>query len=125
MEYKHYAFLGRESTRAAVASECAAEQGLFWAYHDTLFLNQRGENLGTFADAALKSFAVALAMDTAAFDECLDSGRYDAVVAADAEEGRSRGVFTTPTMYINGQEVRGNVPYTQLQQMIEQALISG
>ena len=38
--YKHYAILGQVSTRAAEASECAAEQDQFWAYHDQIFIQQ-------------------------------------------------------------------------------------
>ncbi len=44
--YLHFAFLGPESVWAAQASECAAEQEAFWAYHDLLFARQAGENRG-------------------------------------------------------------------------------
>ena len=37
--YRHFAFLGEESVWAAEASECAAEQGKFWEYHDILYEN--------------------------------------------------------------------------------------
>ena len=40
--YKHSAFLGQESVWAAQASECAADQGKFWEYHDLLFDKQDG-----------------------------------------------------------------------------------
>lgn len=46
--YKHLAFLGQESVFAAVAAECAADQGKFWEYHDYLFEHQNGENQGAF-----------------------------------------------------------------------------
>ena len=35
--YRHMAFLGPESIDAAEASECAKDQGKFWAFHDELF----------------------------------------------------------------------------------------
>src|SRR5215208_2914210 len=36
----------KASTLAAAASYCAAEQGMYWAYHDELFKNSNGENTG-------------------------------------------------------------------------------
>ena len=48
MVFKHFAFLGPESQWAAVASECAADQGKFWEYHDKLYNSQQGENQGAF-----------------------------------------------------------------------------
>jgi protein-disulfide isomerase len=35
--YRHLAILGPSSVQAAIASECAHEQGKFWPYHDRLF----------------------------------------------------------------------------------------
>src|ERR671918_2810417 len=40
--YRHFAILGKFSEQAAMATECAGEQGKFWAYHDKLFVNQGG-----------------------------------------------------------------------------------
>ena len=44
--YQHFAFLGPESQKAAEASECAAEQGAFWPYHDKLFGRMTGKTRG-------------------------------------------------------------------------------
>ena len=55
--YRDFAFLGPESSKAAEAARCAAEQGQFWEYHDYLYNHQNGENRGAFANANLKSFA--------------------------------------------------------------------
>ncbi len=118
-EYEHVAFLGPESVRAAEASECALEQGQFWQYHDTLFLNQRGENLGAFSDEALKAFAAALGLDEAAFNSCLDSGRHRAEIEAAVGTAAERGVTTTPTTIVNGQLIEGAVSFEQLRDIIE------
>jgi len=98
-EYKNFAFLGPESTAAAEASECAAEQGMFWAYHDTIFLNHEGENVGTYSDPALKNYATALGLDQDQFDDCLDSREYrtnvhrniDAMIKLILEHERGNG----------------------------------
>ena len=121
-EYKHFAFLGAESEQAAEAAECAREQGQFWPYHDTLFANQRGENQGAFREDALKAFAAALGLDEAAFDQCLESGRYEDEVRSETAAGQQRGVRSTPTLFINGEKVEGAVPFAQLQPRIEAIL---
>lgn len=118
-EYKHFAFIGAESTQAAEAAECANEQGQFWPYHNTLFANQRGENVGAFRDAALKNFAVAIGLDEAAFNECLDSGRHSQVIQTEIAEGRERGVESTPTLFINGERINGAIPFDQLKTLIQ------
>lgn len=121
-EYRHFAFIGPESTQAAEAAECANEQGQFWQFHETIFANQRGENLGAFRDVALKAFAAALGLDEAEFERCLDSGRYRSVVQLDVQEARRRGVQSTPTIFINDQMVQGALPFEQFQALIEAEL---
>jgi protein-disulfide isomerase len=81
--YWQFAFLGDESKWAAEASECANDQGKFWEYHDYLFDHQGGENQGAFSKENLKDFAATLELDTQAFNECMDSGKYTDIVAQD------------------------------------------
>lgn len=120
--WRHMAFLGQESIRAAEASECAAEQGQFWAYHDKLFAEQTGENRGAFSTSNLKRFAAELGLQTDAFNACLDQGRYTQQVRAETEEGRRKGVRATPTLFINDRKVFEGVPsFEQLRQAIEAA----
>lgn len=120
--YRHFAFLGPESLAAAEAAECANEQGAFWAYHDTIFANQAGENRGAFSETNLKAFAAQLGLDTKAFNQCLASHRYRDAVIADYQEGQQRGVRSTPTFFINGQKIEGALPFAQFQTLIEAAL---
>lgn len=120
--YVHFAFLGQESVWAGEASECAAEQDAFWKYHDYLFDHQNGENRGAFNKDNLKQFAADLGLDTAAFNECLDSGRYTEVVRGETEAAQQIGVQSTPTFLINGQPVLGAQPFEYFQQIIENLL---
>lgn len=104
-EFRAFSFLGDESFRAAEAAACAADQGAFWRYHDTLYANQRGENQNAFSDVRLKEIARVLALDTAAFNECLDSGEKRAEVEASAAAAREAGINSTPTFLVNGTRV--------------------
>jgi protein-disulfide isomerase len=100
--------------KAAEAALCASEQGHFWEMHDSLFGHQ--ENL---SDDALKARAVALNINAAAFNACLDSGKEVAAVDKDLAEGADAGVTGTPTMFINGRKVVGNQPYAAIRAVIE------
>ena len=97
--YWHVAFLGQESADAAAASECAADQDAFWEYHDLLFESQSGENQGAFKNENLKQFAADLKLDTKAFNECLDSGKYTQLVqeATQAQAQAAQAVPATRT----------------------------
>ena len=117
--YNHFLIVrGDESRWAAEASECANEQGQFWNYHNMLFENQQGENRGAFAERRLKAFAEALGLDTAAFNACYDSGRYADVVQADHNLGVSRGIRSTPTVYINGFAMQDPFDFSEYQRVI-------
>jgi len=87
---------------AAAAARCAQEQGQFWPYHDRLFAHQ--EALST---DDLKTHARTLAMDTDAFDTCVDSDRYHAQIANGVKAATDYAVPATPTVFINGRMVMG------------------
>jgi protein-disulfide isomerase len=120
--WKNFAWIGGESKQAAQAAACAGAQGRFWEYHDYLYAHQRGENAGAFSAANLKSFATALALDRAAFDPCLDSGRYQSVIDKDASEVRALGLTGTPTFIINGTRIVGAQPLSVIAKIIDDKL---
>ena len=120
--YQHFAFLGPESQRAGEASECAADQDAFWEYHDKLFDSQSGENQGAFNQDNLKRFAVELGIDTQAFDECLDSGKYASLVQEETQAAQTLGVRSTPSFLINGEPLVGAQPFDVFKQYIEAAM---
>ncbi len=117
--YVHFAFLGEESTTSAAATECAAEQEMFWEYHDALF---EEDNWRQFDNDSLKRVGEELGLDTEQFNECIDSGRMVELVQRDSEFARQLGVRSTPTFVVNGQPVQGALPFEQFQSLIEQLL---
>lgn len=122
-EYRDWAFLGQDSTRAAEAAFCAEDQGKFWQYHDTIFLNQRAQNQGDYSPARLKEMARQVGLDMEAFNACYDGGTHKKAVEAMYNEGKEAGVTGTPNVMINGQLVQGwNGSYDTLKVAIDQAL---
>jgi protein-disulfide isomerase len=118
--YWNYAILGDESKWAAEASECASDQGKFWEYHDILFKNQSGENQGAFVKDNLKKFANELGLDTQAFAECLDSGKYTKLVEEFSYIASQLGVRSTPSFLVNGQPVVGAQSFEDFKKLIDQ-----
>lgn len=121
-EFRQYPFMGRESTAAANASLCAAEQGQFWEFADLLFANQAGIDSRAFSTTRLRAFAEILNLDQDQFSSCLDEERYNAELAADIAAATSNSVNSTPTFLINGQALVGAAPYADFQFEIETAL---
>lgn len=123
VRYRHLAFLGPESTAAAAASECAAEQGKFWEFHDRLFAEQSGRDRGAFSRVNLKRHAADLGLEPMSFNACVDNDVAAARVKAETEEGRRKGVTRTPTLFVNGRKIEGVPSYEDLLQAIQTALL--
>ena len=77
--------------KAHEAARCADEQGKFWAYHDILY-----KNAPKASPENLKAYAQEVGLDLPAFETCVSSGRYQAAVQKDVEEGARAGVNGTP-----------------------------
>jgi protein-disulfide isomerase len=105
-----------QAQKAAEAAQCAAEQQKFWPYHDKLFA------AAELQVDDLKRYAKELSLNTAQFDTCLDTSKYDHEIEADMQDGQNVGVSATPSFFINGQALSGAVPYERFQELIEAAL---
>ncbi len=118
--YRHFLVVGEESLIAAMGSECAAEQGQFWEFHDVLFENWQGANQGHFSYNALLGHSDDLGMDAAQFEDCMTSGRAFERVREGHMYAERQGVNATPSVFINGKRMQGN--YDVFVQTIEDAL---
>ncbi len=56
------------------------------------------------------------------YDECMDTNKYLDKIRADLEDGKSLGVGSTPTFFINGEMIPGLRPYGDYRVKIERAL---
>ncbi len=119
--YKHFAILGPESSRSAEASECAAEQDKFWAFHDLVFNDQMATH-SQLTDDKLVSLAEELGLDTTAFTECLNKGEYSNQIRQETASVQSMGVRGTPAFLVNGVFISGAQPFEVFQQIIEEQL---
>lgn len=117
--YRHFPLtaIHPDAWKAAEASLCADEQGKFWEIHDAMFAEQDG-----LAIPGLKAMARRLGLDGAAFDQCLDSGRYYDAVEADVHAGNMARVSGTPAMLVNGRPLKGAVPLAEIVTLIDNEL---
>jgi protein-disulfide isomerase len=123
--FRDLAFLGDESRWAAVAARLAEQQGMFWPYHDYLFANQLGENVGSFDVARLEEIASKVGLDRSAFDAGLqlDAARtLFSEIQDDSQTDATRlGISATPTVVVDGTKLTGN-DWNTIRTAIEAAL---
>jgi len=104
----------KESHQAANAAMCAAAQGRFWDYHDILFANWIGENVGSFTDKRLVAFAQALNLNLTDFKTCFNQNQYQAEIEKDLSDATSKGVTGTPTIFVNGVQTSADVLFATI-----------
>ena len=116
-------FLGPESAAAAEAAYCAGDQGKYWEYHNTLFANWKGENVGNYSIDKLRNYAKVIGLNDEAFTTCIKSGAHAAQVKQDVVDSKAAGVRSTPSFVINGKLlIEGAQPFDIFQHVIEQEL---
>lgn len=123
LSYKHFPFLTASSPWKAEASECAAEQGRFWEYHEMLFdgvIPRDGDEAAVRQQ--LTDAAGAMQLDKTVFQACMEDSDIAQRVSADANEGQQLGVTGTPSFLINGKPLVGAQPYEAFVQAIEAVL---
>jgi protein-disulfide isomerase len=98
---------------AAEAAACAQDQGRYWQMWERLFDNQ-----GHLDPSSLRRYAQAIGLNGTAFDECLASGRHRAGWLADRRDGEALGVVGTPTFFLNGRRLEGELTAAGLEAQI-------
>lgn len=99
--FRHFPIRGEQSVYAAVVVECAANQGAFWPLHDRFMAGD--ETL--FTEAGLRRQITFEGLEFGEFWSCVTEGRTVPLVSASYDEGVSRGVPGTPTVFVNDEQV--------------------
>ncbi len=102
---------------ASVAAMCADEQDRFWDYYQNLMVIQ-----GDLDDDDLNARAQQIGLERDAFATCYGEERHVTAVRSSLEQGRSVGVDSTPTFFINGRKVVGFPSYDQFKQIIDEEI---
>lgn len=117
--YRHFPLRSHPyAAPAARASECAARQQRFEAFHDALFAAQR--EIGT---KPWERFAETAGVpNRAAFQACIHSATQDPALQRDSLDGARLGVSGTPTLLVNDMRLNGAVPLDTLVAYVDRAL---
>lgn len=112
-----YAVQSELSRPAALAARCAGDQGKYWQYHDVL-----SARFPALEVSDLKKYATKMGLDTAAFNQCLDSQKFFEQVAGGLKNGMDHGIFATPEFLVNNFLVKGGQSFEVFTRIIDRLL---
>lgn len=121
--FRHYPLsFHANANGAALAAECASEQGKFWEFADKLY-----ENQSSLGDALYTKVAGDLGLSASKFDSCYTAKKYQSVVDDDRDGGNTAGVTGTPGTIIMAPDgsktlIPGALPIEQVKAMVDSAL---
>ncbi len=129
MVFRDFPFLGPESTAAANAAQCAEDQNKLWPYHNALYAAKYAdftgggkEDDGFFSRAEFLKLAQQVGLNMTQFTSCIDNTSDASIVAQEKANATAAGVNSTPTFFVNGQQIVGAQPYSAFQQALDSAL---
>lgn len=117
-KYSPFSFLGPESLQAAEAALCANDQDRFWDYHDMVFGNWNGENVGNDRDQRLIAYATSIGLNESDFKSCFNSNKYNNEVQNNNTYANQKGVTATPTFSVNGELVYSDALFDKLDSLL-------
>lgn len=116
--YKPFTVIGAESDAAALAAYCAADQNKFWDYHDMLFANISGAQVGDFFDNRLYAFAEEIGLKMDDFKTCYSGQNFLSQLNQVRADGIAAKLEGTPAFYLNGVNVSMGDLYTTIADMV-------
>ncbi|MGK5092275.1 thioredoxin domain-containing protein [Deltaproteobacteria bacterium TL4] len=104
--YRHFPLpFHKEADEAAIAAECAGEQGKFGELHSILFDNQRAQ-----LPDDLKKYARQIKVQNLEkFDQCLEKETYRDRVNKDINDGQALGINGTPGFIIGRYDSKAGI----------------
>ncbi len=99
-EYRHFIIFGTASEFAAMATECAGDQGAWWEFHDAYLLDGLAR---TYTRAGAITLAQTEGLNVAAFTQCIDNEEHRDRILQMQQQAIADGVTGTPTFRVNGQ----------------------
>lgn len=106
---------------SAMASECAADQGAFWPYHDRLFIEAtRGQP--AMQVEKLVGYAGDLGLDEKEFLQCINGQTHRDAITASVAEAITMGLNSTPSVLVGDQLMEQAFDYNAMKAEIDQQL---
>jgi protein-disulfide isomerase len=104
--FRHFPLANHQHAReAALASEAAGLQDRFWEMHDLLYREQSVWSKAQDARVLFNAYAGMLGLNVDRFKKDIESEQAKARIAFDEQKAVAFGVRTTPTIFVNNQQV--------------------
>lgn len=115
-----YSEAGSPSALAAIAADCAGQQGSYWEMHDLLFEEQQDWLSAEDPASLMTDYARALNLDAGAFQDCQGSDETALHVMAGKVVAALYGVPAAPVfLFNNGQGQQGSPTFEEFQSIID------
>ena len=105
----------------ALAAECAADQNLFWPYHDKAFQVISVEQQRGATYEKLTEFARTAGLDVDKFQGCMNSQQHQSTLNASLAKATELGLRFTPSVIVDGTLLEES-SYATIQAAIDAAL---
>lgn len=121
--YRHFPLSFHPNAQpAALAAECASEQGKFWEFHSAMFKNQ-----DSLSEDYYKKLATDNKLNMNKFNDCVSTQKYLKKIQDQAASGGAAGINGTPGTFVIGKDgsatpITGAVPEATLSAAIDKAL---
>lgn len=102
---------------AAMAAECAREQGKFWQMYESMFANQRA-----LEDTDLEKYAKEAGVDMNRWKACVSSNKFKSRIEEEQAKMVALGARGTPAFFINGRFLSGAQPIENFKTIIDEEL---
>ena len=123
LEYHYFPLQQHEpgATMTALAAECAADQGMFWPYHDRVFQMTKVDQQGAAQFDDLVDYAKGMGMDEGKFRSCLSSQEHLNTVTDSLAQATQLDLQFTPSVIV-GDTLLQDSSYASVTAAIEQKL---
>lgn len=117
--------LDQEALFAAAVARCLPPQR-YPGFIDVVFANQRDWAAASDYKAALAKLAKIAGMSQADFDACTGNKKLsDDILAAEYDAQKRYGINSTPTFFVNGKKVVGDLPYSDFVKSFSSSAAAG
>lgn len=126
VEYHYFPLSSHEpgATMTALAAECAADQGMFWPYHDKVFQMTRINQQGAAQFDDLVEYARGMGMNEQQFSGCLSSMTHRPVIFESLTMADNLQLPGTPSVIVGDTLVQDST-FPSIKAEIERQLAGG
>ncbi len=117
--YRHFPLPQHDQAEAAAyAAEAAGKQDKFWEMYNLLFQKQTQWADKPGAEKTFESYAVTLGLDIAQYQKDFSSSEVKDKVESDRTDGLKNGLNSTPSFFLNGQQIANPRGYDEFKNLI-------